>query len=223
MRNDNMKKTVLALMAAAAFVMGCGSGEKRVPFEEVNVDYILKDSTIYGFCGQKSDANVLQLITDSGDTLMINVSSARDGKMVLGEYTEGNEMAVVTNADSTAAVMTINMTTLLGDWVMQNPIDGSSEMGIRLQKGGTAESINQSSLVYKSWRLFNGQLQVQTDREDGIGVEEIVVFKIKELSNDVLMLVDSEGTVDEYNRPTYEDYGDLGIQLDWGDEADYKI
>lgn len=218
-----MKKTVLALMAVATIMIGCKNVEKRVPFEEVNVDYILKDSTIYGFCGQRSDASILELITDAGDTLLINVEAARDQKLVLGEYTTGDEMAVVPNVDSTAAVMVVNRSTLYGNWVMPNPIDGSSETGISLQKGGTAEGIDQTTIVYRSWRLFNGQLKILADRDDGIGSEDELVFKIKELTNDILTLVDDDDDVYEYTRPTLVEEEDLGIQLDWGDEADYKI
>ena len=204
-------------------MIGCGSGEKRVPFEEVNVDYILKDSTIYGFCGQASGLNTIQLFTDAGDTLLISVAEARDKNMVLGEYVAGDEMAVVPNADSTVAVIVINTTALLGNWVMPNPIDGSSETGISLQKGGTAESIDQTSVVYKSWRLFNGQLQIQASRDDGIGMDDLLIFTIKELTDNTLVLVDGEDDVYEYTHPTPVDDEDLGIQLDWGDEADYKI
>ena len=218
-----MKKTLFALIATAVAIVGCGSGEKRVPFEEVNVDYILKDSTIYGFCGQGSATNAIQLFTDAGDTLMINIASALENQLVLGGYNPGDELAVVPNADSTAAIMVINTSALLGNWVMPNPIDGSSETGISLQKGGTAESIDQSSIIYKSWRLFNGQLQVQASRDDGIDMDDLIVFRIKELTDNTLVLIDSDEDIYEYTRPTMVEDEDLGIALDWGDEADYRI
>ena len=194
-----------------------------MPFEEVNVDYILKDSTIYGFCGQGSATNAIQLFTDAGDTLMINIASALENQLVLGGYNPGDELAVVPNADSTAAIMVINTSALLGNWVMPNPIDGSSETGISLQKGGTAESIDQSSIIYKSWRLFNGQLQVQASRDDGIDMDDLIVFRIKELTDNTLVLIDSDEDIYEYTRPTMVEDEDLGIALDWGDEADYRI
>ena len=218
-----MKKTLFAFMVAAATMASCISGEKRVPFEEVNIDYILKDSTIYGFCGQGSAMNAIQLITDTSDTLMISVTSARENNQVFGGYKSGDELAVVPNADSTAAIIIINTSALLGNWVMPNPIDGSSETGISLQESGTAESIDQSSIVYKSWRLFNGLLQVQASRDDGIDMDDLIVFRIKELTQNTLVLIDSEDDIYEYTRQTKEEDEDLGIELDWGDEADYRI
>ncbi len=222
MKTATMKKTILALMTAALMVC-CGSGEKKVPFEEVNVDYILKDSTIYGLCGQGSTTNSLQLITDGGDTIMVSVESARSQEKVFGDYSVGDEMAVITTQDAGKALMVINKSMLLGNWVMPNPIDGSSEIGISLNKGGTAESIDQSSIVYKSWRLFNGTLQVTATRDDGIDMEENLNFTIKELTANTLVLVDEEDDVFEYERQTIEEEEDLGIELDWGDEEDFRI
>jgi len=132
-------------------------------------------------------------------------------------------MAVITTQDAGKALMVINKSMLLGNWVMPNPIDGSSEIGISLNKGGTAESIDQSSIVYKSWRLFNGTLQVTATRDDGIDMEENLNFTIKELTANTLVLVDEEDDVFEYERQTIEEEEDLGIELDWGDEEDFRI
>ena len=217
-----MKKTILALTTAVALLASCGGGEKKVPFEEVNVDYILKDSTIYGLCSNRSASDMLQLVTDGGDTVTINIATAREKNMIFGDYTLGDEMAVITTTDSTQAKMVINKTALLGNWVMQNPIDGNSEVGISLLKGGTAESIEQSSIIYKSWRLYNGMLQVIATRNDGIDVEEIYLYKIKELTENTLVLIDEDDELQEYTRQVIEEEEDLGIELDWGDEADYK-
>jgi len=218
-----MKKTILALATVAALLTSCGSGERRVPFEEVNVDYVLKDTTIYGLCGGGSAMNTLELITDGGDTLMISLDITHDRNTIFGGYAVGDEMAVIANSDSTSALMVINKSALLGNWVMPNPIDGSSDTGISLLKGGTAESIDQSSIVYKSWRLFNGQLQITATRNDGIDMEEIFIYRIKELTDNTLVLVDGDDDVLEYERQSFVEEDDLGIELDWGDEQDYRI
>ena len=144
-------------------------------------------------------------------------------KTIYGGYAVGDELAVIANSDSTSALMVINKSALLGNWVMPNPIDGSSDTGISLLKGGTAESIDQSSIVYKSWRLFNGQLQITATRNDGIDMEEIFVYRIKELTDNTLVLVDGDDDVMEYERQSLEVEDDLGIELDWGDEQDYRI
>ncbi|MBR6320492.1 MAG: hypothetical protein IKR50_08690 [Prevotella sp.] len=217
-----MKKTTLA-MAAAILLAGCGESlNKKVPFEEVNIAEVVRDTMLYGFCGEGSAMNTLQIITDANDTITLNVAAAKDKNMVFGGYAVGDEMAVAVDKDTTMATMVINKSALHGNWVQPNPIDGSSETGISILKGGTAESIDQSSIVYKSWRLFNGKLQVVATRNDGIDLEEVLEFTIKKVTPDSLIIADSEDTY-EYGRQTFKPEEDLGIELDEGSEEDFSI
>ena len=119
--------------------------------------------------------------------------------------------------------MVINKSMLHGEWIMPNPIDGSSETGIRILRGGLAESIEQSSIVYKSWRIINGQMQVQATREDGIDMEEYMLFNFVKLTPDSLVIRDEDDTY-EYTHPTPDDDElEDGVNYDSGDESDYKI
>lgn len=202
---------------------GCGESlNKKVPFEEVNIAEVVRDTMLYGFCGEGSAMNTLQIITDANDTITLNVAAAKDKNMVFGGYAVGDEMAVAVDKDTTMATMVINKSALHGNWVQPNPIDGSSETGISILKGGTAESIDQSSIVYKSWRLFNGKLQVVATRNDGIDLEEVLEFTIKKVTPDSLIIADSEDTY-EYSRQTFKPEEDLGIELDEGSEEDFSI
>ena len=210
-------------MAAAILLAGCGESlNKKVPFEEVNIAEVVRDTMLYGFCGEGSAMNTLQIITDANDTITLNVAAAKDKNMVFGGYAVGDEMAVAVDKDTTMATMVINKSALHGNWVQPNPIDGSSETGISILKGGEAESIDQSSIVYKSWRLFNGKLQVVATRNDGIDLEEVLEFTIKKVTPDSLIIADSEDTY-EYGRQTFKPEEDLGIELDEGSEEDFSI
>jgi hypothetical protein len=124
-------------------------------------------------------------------------------------------MAVLPNKTKTEAVIVINQNTLLGDWVMPNPIDGSSYMGVSIQKGGTAESIDQSELIYKSWRLFNGKLIFMVSLEDGIGSDEAHVFSIVKLNRDSL-IISGDDEIQEYGRQKLIIEDNLDIELDDG-------
>lgn len=211
------------MMAAAVLLAGCGESlNKKVPFEEVNIAEVVRDTMLYGFCGEGSAMNTLQIITDANDTITLSVAAAKDKNMVFGGYAVGDEMAVAVDKDTTMATMVINKSALHGNWVQPNPIDGSSETGISILKGGTAESIDQSSIVYKSWRLFNGKLQVVATRNDGIDLEEVLEFTIKKVTPDSLIIADSEDTY-EYGRQTFKPEEDLGIELDEGSEEDFSI
>jgi hypothetical protein len=219
-----MKKLLFPVIVLSLMI-SCKEAPKQQASQENNeleVEYAFRDSTIYGFCGEGSAMNTLQLITDTGDTITVSVTKARDRNKVLGGYAVGDEIAILVNKDTTEATLVINKSVLHGDWIMPNPIDGSSETGIRILRGGLAESIDQSSIIYKSWRIFNGQLQVQATREDGIDMEEFMVYDIVKLTNDSLVISDDDDTF-EYTHPIYEEQLEDGVNYDPGDESDYKI
>ena len=214
-----MKKTVIFVMAAI-LAIGCGGSKKANFSEDLKAEEELdayRDSTIYGFCTDKSTGDILQIITDAGDTLNINVANARENGDIKGGYNKGDEMAVVANGDSTIALLVINKTALLGNWVMPNPIDGSSETGISIRRGGSVESIDQNAVIYKSWRIYNGKLQITSTREDGVDVDETFIYSIKRITPDSLVIQDAEETF-EYSRQIEVVEEELGIELDNGDD-----
>jgi hypothetical protein len=220
-----MIKKLLFAFSAIAMLTACNSTPKQQYSQNDNQDdteYAYRDSTIYGFCGEGSAMNTLQLITDTGDTITVSVTRANELNKVYGGYAVGDELAILVNKDTTEATLVINKSILHGDWIMPNPIDGSSETGIRILRGGLAESIDQSSIVYKSWRIFNGKLQIQATREDGIDLEEFMVYDIVKLTPDSLVISGDEETY-EYSHPVYEEEYQDGVNYDPGDESDYKI
>lgn len=151
--------------------------------------------------------NTLQLLTDTGDTLSIDISDAQDNGKVFGGLLVGDRMAVLPTKDKTQAVMVINQATLLGNWVMPNPIDGSDEVGVRIKEGGVAESIAQSDIVYKTWRLIRGQMEFVLMRESGSGEDETYVYDIAKLGPDSLTLKDTEETLEYSRQKPREEYG----------------
>ena len=219
-----MKKLLFPIIALALLTACKGGNQQQTADnnDEQEIEYAYRDSTIYGFCGEGSAMNTLQLITDTGDTINVSVTRARDMDKVFGGYAVGDELAILVNKDTTEATMVINKSMLHGEWIMPNPIDGSSETGIRILRGGLAESIDQSSIVYKSWRIFNGKLQIQATREDGIDLEEFMVYDIVKLTPDSLVISGDEETY-EYSHPVYEEEYQDGVNYDPGDESDYKI
>ena len=205
-----MKKlTFFGTMAAIALTMsscfgGGNSQQQQVAEEEPDSveNYVPFDQTIYGLCGNGTAMNTLQLLTDSGDTLNLDMTSAQESGQVFGGLQAGDRMAVLPNKDKTQAVIVINQNTLLGDWVMPNPIDGSSEVGIRIKEGGVAESIDQSSIIYKTWKIYNGKLEVLSQREGGGDMEEVNLYEILLLGAD--SLVYKTTGVDKQDEETFE-------------------
>lgn len=202
-----MKKTsVFFLTAAAALALGsCGNKQHQAAEESPDdraaekIVYVNRDSTIYGLCGEGSAMNTLQLITDSGDTLNLSLMKARDNGKVVGSYGIGDRMAVIANKQKDEAELVINMTAMLGDWVMPNPIDGSSETGVRIKEGGVLEGIDQSSIIYKTWKIFNGKLEILSQRDGGGDEEETNYYDIINITPDSLVFKNAEDKF-EYGR-----------------------
>ena len=221
-----MKKlNSLLLLGAAVITMGsCGNkGQQQaveVTPDSTVVVNINRDSTLYGICGDGSAMNTLQLITDVGDTLTLSIAEANEKGKCYGGFETGDRMAVMLK-DKTTAKMVINQSALLGDWVMPNPLDGSSEMGIRIKDGGIAESIDQPVLIYRSWKLFNGKLEIVAIREGGGDEVETNLYDIVSIGPDSLVFKDAEDTF-EYSR--YQEHeSSVNIQLEEASEDDYRM
>lgn len=188
-----MKKILFFCVAAASMtiLLSCGGGgqQQQVVEEEdtVAVNVIPTDKTLYGLCGEGTAMNTLQLLRDNGDTLMMSITNAMEAGQVFGGLMVGDRIAVLPNTTGSEAVIVINQNTLLGDWVMPNPIDGSSEVGIRIKEGGVAESIEQSSIIYKTWKIFNGRLEILSQRDGGGDEEELNLYELVKLGADSLV------------------------------------
>lgn len=205
-----MKKLgVIAIVASAVLMMGsCGNNTKKVPFDNGDsAEVVNADPTIYGVCGEATAMNTLQLITDMGDTLSLDISGAQESGQVFGGMQVGDRMAVLPTTDRKAAEMVINQATLLGNWVMPNPIDGSDEVGISIKEGGIAESIDQSSVTYKTWRLSRGKLELVLVREGGSEEDETYLYDIVKLNADSLVYKDAEETLEYSRQKPKEEYG----------------
>ena len=223
-----MKKLLLALTAISFLLVGCDMrAPLKVGYEAPPEQQEEKDTTLYGFCGAASTPSRLQLITATDDTVFVNVEEARKKGRVFGGYHRGDEIYVVPDADHNNALFTINKSSLLGEWVMPSPYDGSTPSGIVLKDGGEAESFRQQGdIIYKSWGIFNGHLQIVETREDGTDMYYTQTYEITRMTQDSLYLrninPDEEETF-EYGRYKPEPEVDLGVELDYNYEEDYKL
>ena len=219
-----MKKIgIMLLVTAAVLTMGsCGNKTEKVPFDNGDSLGMNVDSTLYGICGEATSMNMLQMITDTGDTLMLDISNAKDNDLVFGGLQVGDRMAVLPNDTKTVAKTVINQTTLLGNWVMPNPIDGSDEVGISIKEGGVAESIDQGSIIYRTWRLNQGRLEIVLVRDGANDVEELNVYDIVKLTSDSLIYKDAEETFEYERQKPKETYGE-DVKLEDSSYDEFKM
>lgn len=228
-----MKKVSILLVIMAGLVIGSCGGKKQqqVSTETDSVstsELVPRDRTIYGICTDGTAMNTLEMITDSGDTLRINLEKASENGKVFGGLQVADRVAVVTENNNQDAVIVINLNTLLGDWVMPDPLDGSDEIGIRIKEGGVAESIDQSVIVYRTWKIFNGDLEILLVREGGGDEEEENRYEILALGADTLAYRTLNKPKDEietfeYNRWKEKPKLDLGLELEDTNDEFNKI
>ena len=188
----------MAMATVAAAMVGCDNKSTQQTVGEVaDTTTVIaedRDFTLYGVCGDGSAMNTLQLITDEGDTMDVSIADANDRGLCHGGFQSGDRMAVILGEDETTAVRVINMTALLGDWVTSAP-SGRSQAGISLREDGVAERIG-DGVEYRSWRLFNGWLEIETVRD---GATETNLYEIVSIGPDSLVFKD-EANLFEYSR-----------------------
>jgi len=181
----------LSVASATMMLLSCGGNKQQAQGEETpetteTENVILRDRTIYGICTDGTAMNTLEMTTDNGDTLTLSLTKAQENGKVFGGLQVTDRVAVVADSARQNALLVINLNTLMGDWVMPDPIDGSAEIGIRIKEGGVAESIDQSVIVYRTWKIFNGELEIELMREGGGDEEELNRYEILTLGADTL-------------------------------------
>ena len=177
-----MKKlSIAAVLLASLVIAGCGGKKNKANVECVStLKQEVNDTTVYGKCGEGTMMNTLELVTDSGDTVVYSIEEAAARGDVKGGLLAGDRMAVVPalDADNNAvASSVVNVTTLLGKWTC---LDRSFELLV----DGSVRSNVKEPHPYTSWRLFNGKLLLSSD-----------TFTISSLGPDSLLLAGSKGSV----------------------------
>ncbi len=206
----NLKKlgVICVVFFAVLTMLSCGGKSQKVPFDNGDSAAVINsDPTVYGICGDGTAMNTLQIITDMGDTLNVDISEAQENGQVFGGMQVGDRMAVLLNKTQTVAQKVINQATLLGNWVMPNPLDGSDEVGISIKEGGIAESIAQSNITYKTWRLSKGMLEIVLVREGGSEEDETYLYDIVKLGADSLVFRTADEVLEFSRQKPKEDYG----------------
>lgn len=192
---------------AAVMFTQCGNktAQNQAPAEEEDTISVVENEVmVFGICGEGSAMNTLEVITDTGDTLNLSLEKAKEEGHVYGGYSVGDRIAVYLQKKDNEPLVVINETTLMGNWLMPNPIDGSSTLGMSIKDGGIAESINQPTIIFKTWKIVNGQLEITLVREGGGDEEETNSYSMEKLDADSLIFYGPEDRF-EYGREKRND------------------
>ena len=119
-----MKKLAYLALGAIAGMSFAACGNKQQQQTTMVSDTTIvdsskiKDVTVFGLCGENAAMNSLQLITDMGDTLNLNIEEARENNQVFGNYAPGDRLAILVSPDHKRVKIVINESVLMGTWMM---------------------------------------------------------------------------------------------------------
>lgn len=222
-----MKKLLFTGLAALIMMaaVSCGGNKNTTGGEDYqdSTDLAVAEKpTIYGVAVKSSTGDTLEIVIDNGDTLLLNIAKAREDKRIIGIIQEGDRMIVLCNPKKTIGEIVINQNMLLGDWIMPDPIDGSTDVGISIKEGGIAESIELTNIIYRSWKIVDGQLEITSIREGGSMEEEVNYYDITKLTADSLTYKDEEDTYEYSRYKPKEGYG-VDIELEESSLEEYMM
>ena len=177
-----MKKLISFLFCIMTMMVICGCKDKG---KQTNTEGLKiaeqqddADTTLYGKCGDGTSMNVLELVTDKGDTLSLMLEGVDASADVQGGLLSGDRLAVLAYKGSDNemyAQKVINITTLMGKWT-------SIDRSFDIQEGGIVAGDNMEPKPYVDWKIFNGKLVLTAD-----------TFSVYSLGPDSLLLENANG------------------------------
>lgn len=193
-----MKKVNVMLMALMALMLLSCEEKKKDPTPDVTIVPVHEMPSIceaHGTIGDGSSMNVIEFVSDDGDTLYINKS----GQEVMGGLVVGDELEVIYNVtkEDVFASVAVNLTSLQHIW-SQRGADGR-EQSLELNPEGRAATYNMS-IDYDSWEVKNGLLLLHSPKKIGDESPAVVdTFEIMQLTTDSLVLMNGD-LVTEFER-----------------------
>lgn len=187
-----MKKLIYTLFGA--FVLSSCIGGQQQNETDKDSDSVAVATTvrepadareIIGTIGDGTSMNMLELVTDSLDTLYIEMT----GTQVQGGELVGDRIDIIyrKTTDGLVGTLAINMTSLQHLWTQDNGRGGTQSL--ELDAEGRATTYDMDHVIYDRWSLRGGRLLLHVSRlagsENG-GVTD--TFDIMMLTADTLVL-----------------------------------
>lgn len=140
---------------------------------------------VHGIIGSGTSMNVLECISEDGDTIYIEISS----QAIMGGLHVGDEIEIIYNSskEDNVASVAVNLTALQHLW-MQQGSDGRKQ-GLELDSKGRATTYDMN-IDYDSWEVKDGLLLLHSPKKPGEEKPAVVdTFEIMQLTTDSLVLM----------------------------------
>ncbi len=200
-----MKKTFyVPLMFAGLLLCNCHCA-KTAPKDgddkdstKVTDTLTVADSTMWGRMGEGTSMNVMEFVTEKGDTLYLSRYSESTGldAQVIGDIRNFSDRFAVTTRGTTVdegqSLQTcVNVSQMMGLWK-------SSKGSLTLYADGTADN---GAANYTSWQMCNGKLvlsgKVTTEYGETARIDTML---IEQLDDDSLKLTTPQHEIISYGR-----------------------
>lgn len=97
--------------------------------------------------------HTLEIITAGHDTLDLNMETARDSGMVIGDVLVGDHYTVTLTNDKESVKTAVNLTQIVGKWRLNG-----QDTGFDLFSDGRATAHNMDGITYSQWRISGNKL-----------------------------------------------------------------
>lgn len=197
-----MKKVLLYVsVVIMTLAMGCKdkkNSDSAADNEPLYSSTTLPDSTIYGILGEATGMSCIQLITDSGDTLVLNKESeytGEAGRIVGSIENYSDRFAIVATEDTQSIRVAINLTQLAQAWNS----DSDQKNNFTLLTDGTIQTMTKEGIGFHKWSIYNGMLVFHSEKKTKLASQiEADTLDILKLSNDSLVVMEKNHNIKRF-------------------------
>lgn len=159
---------------------------------------LLSDTTLCGHMGEGTSMNVIEFITETGDTLYLSKeeSNAKEHEPMLGDMRNGTDLFIVTtriarNNNEAVIGTCINVTQLMGVWKNGNE-------RLALYADGSADN---DARNLNNWQIVNGELVLTLGLNTEYGsTQRNDTLKLLELSDNELVYANRHGQTFKFTK-----------------------
>ena len=197
-----MKKVLWSVSVVIMMLaVGCKdkkSSDSAAGNESLCSSTVLPDSTIYGILGEATGMSCIQLITESGDTLVLNKESeytGEAGRIVGSIENYSDRFAIVATEDTQSIRIAINLTQLAQAWNS----DSDQKNNFTLLPDGTFQSTAKEGMGFHKWSIHNGMLVFHSEKTSKPSSQiEADTLDILKLSNDSLVVMEKNHNIKRF-------------------------
>lgn len=182
-----VKYIILSLVTVVLFSCdGNKSKEGNVPEVDIKpLDEIPGIYETHGTVGSGTSMNVVECITEDGDTIYININA----QAITGGLHVGDEISIIYNVskEENVASVAVNMTALQHLWTQRG--SNGRMQSLELDSKGRATTYDMN-VEYDSWEVKDGLLLLRSPMKPGEEKPAVVdTFEIMRLTPDSLVLM----------------------------------